>query len=227
MLLLELLLIFNFGSVSEFYYNCAAHQTADLFATSMDVSKCLASSIATAVLRALLQNSILRSLHSHPEKWGSCSPCFGCGILEIHPKFHSRYQTPQIWCGFHCPASRSSAVLDPILTNRAPGYGDASSSDKFSAYVWLYEEEYKNKIREPEEYRRCMQKPWNYLLFRHTVRVDGSRWRRMWAGEEIFVCLCQRRSCSLSLANIVFLIPELVDLVPPSHLCLVSFSIVS
>lgn len=144
----------------------------------------------------------------------------------IHPKFHSRYQTPQTWCNFHCPASQSSAVLGPVLTNRAPGYGDASSSDKFSAYVWLYEEEYKNKIREPEEYRRCMQWPWNYLLFKHTVRVDGSRWRRMWAGEEFFVCLCQRRSCSLSLANIVFLILELVDLVPPSHLCLVSFSIV-
>lgn len=32
MLLLELLLFFNFGLASEFYYNSATHQTANLFA---------------------------------------------------------------------------------------------------------------------------------------------------------------------------------------------------
>lgn len=103
MLLLELLLFFNFGLASEFYYNSATHQTANLFekvrVTSMDVSKCLPSFIATVVLRALLQNTILCGLHSHPEKWGSCSPCFRHGNYAldfwIHPKFHSRYQTPQ------------------------------------------------------------------------------------------------------------------------------------
>lgn len=85
MLLLELLLFFNFGLASEFYYNSATHQTANLFekvrVTSMYVSKCLPSFIATVVLRRLLQNTILCGLHSHPEKWGSCSPCFRHGRL--------------------------------------------------------------------------------------------------------------------------------------------------
>lgn len=66
-----------------------------------------------------------------------------------------------------------------------------------------------------------------YLSFKYTVRMDGDSERNMGNGEEFFVCIYHGRSCSLSLANTMPLLPELVDLVIPSHLCLEPISVFS
>lgn len=67
--------------------------------------------------------------------------------------------------------------------------------------------------------------PLKLFTFQNTVRVDGDIERNTGAGEEFFVYICHGKSYSLSLANTMPIMPEMLDLVAPSDLCLEPISL--